>query len=127
MARLTLRLDFGPGAAVGHGKIRLLEGVRDLGSIAAAGRSMGMSYRRAWLLIEAFNTIFDEPVIATRHGGAAGGGAELTPFGHRLIAQYRLMEKKASIAVAADLAALEAATRKSAQSDGASSPPVLPK
>jgi molybdate transport system regulatory protein len=52
MARLTLRLDFGPGQAIGHGKIRLLEAVRDHGSISAAGRSMGMSYRRAWLLID---------------------------------------------------------------------------
>jgi molybdate transport system regulatory protein len=115
MARLTLRLDFGPGAAIGHGKIRLLEAVRDLGSIAAAGRSMTMSYRRAWLLLEALNTIFDEPVIATRHGGACGGGASLTPFGHRVIAQYRAMEAKASHAVAADLAQLEAATRKGAE------------
>ena len=80
MARLTLRLDFGPGQAVGHGKIRLLEAVREFGSIAAAGRSMGMSYRRAWLLIDELNTLFAKPVIATKHGGQHGGGAELTPL-----------------------------------------------
>jgi molybdate transport system regulatory protein len=62
MARLTLRLDFGPGRAIGHGKIRLLEAVRENGSISAAGRSMGMSYRRAWLLIDELNHIFEEPV-----------------------------------------------------------------
>ena len=85
MARLTLRLDFGPGQAVGHGKIRLLEAVRERGSIAAAGRSMGMSYRRAWLLVDTLNALFAEPVIATKHGGQGGGGAELTEFGRRVI------------------------------------------
>ena len=100
MARLTLRLDFGPGRAIGHGKIRLLEAVRDYGSISAAGRSMGMSYRRAWLLIDELNGLFDEPVIETKHGGPGGGGAELTPFGHRVVQQYRSIETKAHIAVA---------------------------
>jgi len=70
MARLTLRLDFGPGQAIGHGKIRLLEAVRDYGSISAAGRSMEMSYRRAWLLIDELNELFEGPVIETKHGGA---------------------------------------------------------
>jgi molybdate transport system regulatory protein len=84
MARLTLRLDFGPGRAIGHGKIRLLEAVRDHGSISAAGRSMGMSYRRAWLLVDALNRLFKAPVVETKHGGSAGGGAELTPFGHHV-------------------------------------------
>jgi molybdate transport system regulatory protein len=111
MARLTLRLDFGPGQAVGHGKIRLLEAVRDHGSIAAAGRSMGMSYRRAWLLIDALNAMFDEPVIATKHGGQKGGGAELTPFGCRVVEQYHAIETKAHAAVAAELDSLAAAAR----------------
>src|SRR6202040_1718255 len=109
MARLTLRLDFGPGRAIGHGKIRLLEAVRDYGSISAAGRSMGGSYRRAWLLIGELNGLFDEPVIETKHGGPGGGGAELTPFGHRVVQQYRSIETKAHIAVADDLGALAAA------------------
>lgn len=112
MARLTLRLDFAPGQAIGHGKIRLLEAVRDHGSISAAGRSMGMSYRRAWLLIDALNALFEEPVVATKHGGQGGGGAGLTPFGYRVIQQYRSIEAKAHAAVAADLAALAAATTK---------------
>jgi molybdate transport system regulatory protein len=89
MARLTLRLDFGPGRAIGHGKIRLLEAVRDYGSISAAGRSMGMSYRRAWLLIDELNHIFEEPVIDAKHGGSCGGGADLTPFGLRVVERYR--------------------------------------
>lgn len=111
MARLTLRLDFAPGQAIGHGKIRLLEAVRDHGSISAAGRAMGMSYRRAWLLVDALNALFEEPVIETKHGGQGGGGAGLTPFGHRVIAQYHAIEAKAHAAIAADLAALAAATR----------------
>ena len=114
MARLTLRLDFGPGQAVGHGKIQLLEAVRDHGSISAAGRSMGMSYRRAWLLVDALNALFEQPVIATKHGGQGGGGAELTPFGGRVVQQYHAIERKAQAAVAADLAFLAAATTKPA-------------
>ena len=113
MARLTLRLDFGPGRAIGHGKIRLLEAVRDHGSISAAGRSMGMSYRRAWLLVDALNRLFENPVVETKHGGSAGGGAELTPFGHQVVQHYRTIEVKAHVAVAGELSALAAATARS--------------
>jgi molybdate transport system regulatory protein len=113
MARLTLRLDFGPGQAIGHGKIRLLEALRDLGSISAAGRSMGMSYRRAWLLVDELNRLFERPVVETKHGGPAGGGAQLTPFGHEVVQQYRRIEVKAHEAVAGELAALAAATARS--------------
>src|SRR5262249_6755465 len=108
MVRLTLRLDFGPDQAIGHGKIRLLEAVRDHGSISAAGRAMGMSYRRAWLLVDELNTMFELPVIQTKHGGMTGGGAELTPLGHRLIENYRVMEAKAQAVVNAELAELAA-------------------
>ena len=113
MARLTLRLDFGPGQAIGHGKMRLLEAVRDHGSISAAGRSMGMSYRRAWLLVDALNRLFETPVVETKHGGLAGGGAELTPFGHQVVQHYRTIEVKAHVAVAGELSALAAATARS--------------
>ena len=112
MVKLTLRLDFGPGQAIGHGKIRLLEAVRDEGSISAAGRSMDMSYRGAWLLIDALNALFDAPVIETKHGGPGGGGAQLTPLGHRVVQEYRSMESKAHAAVASDLAALAEVTVK---------------
>jgi molybdate transport system regulatory protein len=113
MARLTLRLDFGPGRAIGHGKIRLLEAVRDHGSISAAGRSMGMSYRRAWLLVDALNKLFETPVVETKHGGSAGGGAELTPFGHQVVQRYRSIEAKAHKAAANELTALAAVTVRS--------------
>jgi molybdate transport system regulatory protein len=114
MARLTLRLDFGPGRAIGHGKIQLLEAVRDHGSISAAGRSMSMSYRRAWLLVDELNRLFETPVVETKHGGSAGGGAGLTPFGHKVVQQYRTIEAKAHAAVADELAALAAATARPA-------------
>jgi len=112
MARLTLRLDFGPGQAIGHGKVRLLEAVRDFGSISAAGRSMGMSYRRAWLLVDALNRLFETPVVETKHGGSAGGGAELTSFGHQVVQQYRTIEAKAHAAAVRELTALAAATTR---------------
>lgn len=113
MSRLTLRLDFGHGRSIGHGKVQLLEAVRDHGSISAAGRSMRMSYRRAWLLIDELNRLFETPVVATKHGGSAGGGAELTPFGHRVVAHYRSIECKADEAASAELATLAAAIMQS--------------
>ena len=109
MAKLTFRIEFGAAGAVGPGKIRLLERVRETGSIAAAGRSMDMSYRRAWLLIDALNRTFRQPVVATKMGGRAGGGAELTPFGAELVAHYRAMEAEAQSALHPHLAALDAA------------------
>jgi molybdate transport system regulatory protein len=70
---------------------------------------MGMSYRRAWLLVDALNHLFDEPVVETKHGGPAGGGADLTPLGHRLVHHYRAIEAKAHAAGAVELAELVAA------------------
>lgn len=108
-ARLMLRLDFGPESRIGPGKIRLLELVRETGSISAAGRAMDMSYRRAWLLVDSLNTTFGQPVVQTKLGGKGGGGASLTAFGEDLVSRYRGMEKKAQKAIAGDLAALDAA------------------
>jgi molybdate transport system regulatory protein len=88
----------------------LLEAVRDYGSISAAGRSMGMSYRRAWLPIDELNHIFEEPVIDAKRGGSGGAGAELAAFGHRIVERYRSIEAKAHAAAAADLDARAAAT-----------------
>src|SRR5262245_62503633 len=81
MAKLTVRVDLKPGAAVGPGKIRLLELIGESGSISAAGRSMGMSYRRAWTLVAGINRLFREPAVETQLGGTRGGGAALTRFG----------------------------------------------
>jgi len=112
MATLSLRIDFDGTDSVGPGKIRLLELLRETGSIAAAGRAMDMSYRRAWLLIDALNRSFREPVVATKLGGNGGGGAQLTRFGEELIAHYRDMETAAHAALRPHLSALDHAAAK---------------
>jgi len=100
---LTLRI-LGKGApAMGPGKAELVERIGESGSISAAARAMGMSYRRAWQLVEALNKDYRERVIATAAGGTRGGGARVTPFGARVLAEYRAMEDKASAAIAREL------------------------
>ena len=106
--RMTLRLDFDNGARLGPGKMELLARIAEQGSIRAAGAAMGMSYRRAWLLADEINRMFSAPSVSTRHGGKAGGGAGLTPFGDALLARCRAMEEKAKAALAEDLQALAA-------------------
>src|SRR6266568_1164860 len=83
--KLTLRVDLGSGRALGPGKIRLLEAIEKTGSISQAGRKLGMSYRRAWLLVDDMNNCFHDPVIEAQPGGAHGGGATLTRFGQQLV------------------------------------------
>ena len=100
---LTLRV-LGKGTpAMGPGKAELVERIAKTGSISAAARAMGMSYRRAWQLAEALNETYRQPVIVTAVGGERGGGARVTAFGLRLVRLYRAMEDKASAAIAADL------------------------
>ena len=108
MAGLSLRIEIDPNGRIGPGKIALLERVDEHGSIAAAGRSLGMSYKRAWALIDEMNQCFGKPVVATQMGGRDGGGSALTPFGRDLIAHYRAIETKAHKAVALHLEALQA-------------------
>ena len=109
--RLTVRVDFGSDRALGPGKIRLLEAIGKAGSISQAGRSLDMSYRRAWLLVDDLNHCFREPVVTTQPGGAQGGGAALTPFGLDLIAKYRSIETQAMAATRLQLHALEVSLR----------------
>ena len=99
----VLRIDFPEKARLGRGKIQLLEHIRDTGSISAAGRAMDMSYRRAWQLVDALNSMFSEPSVISQRGGKQGGGAVLTPFGEDLIRCFRQMEQKLAIALADDL------------------------
>jgi molybdate transport system regulatory protein len=100
---LTLRVLAKGTPAMGPGKAELVASIAQTGSISAAARAMGMSYRRAWQLVEALNAAYREPVVTTAIGGTRGGGARVTPFGQRLLALYRGMEEKASAAIAADL------------------------
>jgi molybdate transport system regulatory protein len=106
MVRLTLRIEFDNERAIGPGKARLLELIEKHRSIAAAGRAMGMSYRRAWLLVDDLNHCFDEPVVQAQHGGRDGGGAALTAFGRTLVEHYRAIERDAERATNKRLAAL---------------------
>ena len=114
--RLTVRIDFGSERALGPGKIRLLEAVGRTGSISQAGRSLDMSYRRAWLLVDDMNRCFREPVVTTQLGGKRGGGAALTRFGDSLVAHYRGIEREAHAATAKRLRQLEAALQPPAKS-----------
>jgi molybdate transport system regulatory protein len=109
--RLTLRVDFGSRRSIGPGKIRLLEEIGRGGSISQAGRSLGMSYRRAWLLIDDLNRSFRHAVVRAKSGGAQGGGAALTEFGSRLVRDYRNIETAAASAAKTPLRRLEGALR----------------
>jgi molybdate transport system regulatory protein len=95
-ARLSLRLDFDTGHRLGPGKVALMEAIERTGSIAAAGREFGMAYRRAWLLTDDLNRIFDAPLIEARGGGRNGGGAQLTRLGTEVVRLYRAAEAKAA-------------------------------
>lgn len=86
---VRFRVDFGRKGAIGPGKIALLEHIGTGGSLSQAARELGMSYRRAWQLLESLNSSFRERVVLTAKGGRGGGGAHLTPFGRLLIRVYR--------------------------------------
>ena len=108
---LTLRVLRGRKPAIGPGKAELVERIAQTGSISAAARAMGMSYRRAWQLVEGLNKASREPVVLTAVGGKRGGGAAVTPFGLRLVRLFRAMEGRASRSIAADLKRFEALLR----------------
>lgn len=105
-AQFRLRIRHAGEIVIGPGKIDLLEAIGSAGSIAAAARALGMSYRRAWLLIDEMNRGLREPVIEARTGGAQGGGALLTATAHDIIGRYRAIEQLAQQAAADELAAL---------------------
>lgn len=111
LPRLRLRVVFGGGAMLGPGKADLLELIAETGSIAEAGRRMGMSYKRAWTLVETLNAAFQEPLVQSTRGGARGGGARLTGAGEAVLATYRRLETRAAEAGAGEVAALHAMLR----------------
>jgi len=109
--RLRLRILRDGQVAIGPGKVALLEAIRDSGSISAAARHLGMSYRRAWLLIDELNGALIHPATASDTGGKQGGGSSLTAVGAEIIAQYRSVEHKALEVCADELSRLEALIR----------------
>jgi molybdate transport system regulatory protein len=104
--QFRMRIYRDDSIAIGPGKVALLEAVAETGSISAAARQMGMSYRRAWVLIDEMNRALAAPAVNTAAGGAHGGGTALTGVGRELITRYRAVENAARVAAADDLAAL---------------------
>jgi len=100
-----IRIMFRKAIAMGPGKADLLRAIEDSGSISAAARDLGMSYRRAWLLVDTMNQCFKSPVVATLTGGQRGGGARVTELGREVLERYVAMEAKAAESVRKELAA----------------------
>ena len=101
-----LRITRGDDIAVGPGKIDLLVAIARTGSITSAAKELGMSYRRAWLLVDTMNRCFKSPVVDTEAGGSRGGGTALTPLGVDVVRRYRRIECAAAKAGAADIRAV---------------------
>lgn len=113
MAQLRVTLYVGSGRhKIGPGKIRLLEQIRDQGSISRAARAMKMAYRHAWEMVDDLNACFDEPVLTTSAGGRAGGGAALTEWGHELISRFHALEAAAMEATRSELRSLARREKK---------------
>jgi molybdate transport system regulatory protein len=115
---LRLRVMLGPHIAIGPGKADLLEAIERHGSITAAGRALGMSYRRTWALVDTMNRCFRKPVVDTATGGAGGGGASLTEFGREALRQYRRMESRATGVIEAEMKSFRALIRNEPHSGG---------
>jgi len=99
-----LRVMFGTEIAIGPGKAELLAAIAETGSISASAKRLGMSYRRAWLLVDTMNRCFREPVVASATGGSGGGGADVTPFGRRVLERFDAMQRRVDRALDPELA-----------------------
>jgi molybdate transport system regulatory protein len=104
--RLRVRLVLGRSIAIGPGKADLLAAIAETGSISAAGRSMAMSYKKAWYLIDTMNRCFRKPLVVASKGGSSRGGAQLTSMGQKVLELYRSIENQAAKAAARDLEAI---------------------
>lgn len=109
--RLSIRIDLAGGARIGPGKIAVLEEIARSGSISAAGRTLHISYRRTWELVEELNTALGTPVVKTAAGGSRGGGASLTELGEAVISHYRAIETECTAAARKHLTALQRAAK----------------
>lgn len=103
-ARPQIRIMLRKAIAMGPGKAELLRAIEETGSISAAARTLGMSYRRAWLLVDTMNQCFKSPVVETLTGGQKGGGARVSELGHEVLRRYLEMEAKAAASVQKELA-----------------------
>jgi molybdate transport system regulatory protein len=112
MSHAQLRILLGSAIAMGPGKADLLAAIEREGSISAAARAMGMSYRRAWLLADTMNQSFRQALVEAAPGGRRGGGARLTPFGRNVLVRYRRMEAKAQGALRRDMTAFRKLLRR---------------
>ena len=111
--QIRARLLHGTDIALGPGKADLLDAIAATGSISAAARRLGMSYRRAWLLVDVMNRCFRAPLVETITGGNHGGGARLTPAGELALGHYRRLQARLETAAAAECRALRALLKKS--------------
>lgn len=93
---VRLRILSGSATAMGPGKADLLDAIGETGSISAAARQMGMSYRRAWLLVDTMNSCFVEPLVLKEKGGLDGGGAALSTTGKRVLRKFRQLSESVS-------------------------------
>jgi len=100
------RARHGAALAIGPGKVALLEAIAHTGSISAAAKTLGMSYRRAWILVDETNRCLVRPAVRTASGGTRGGGTALTPTGNELVRRYRRLERRAEAAAERELASL---------------------
>jgi molybdate transport system regulatory protein len=91
---VRLRILSGSSIAIGPGKADLLDAIAETGSISAAARRMGMSYRRAWLLVQTMNDCFKRPLVEAVKGGKEGGGARLTDLGDQVLTRYRRLARE---------------------------------
>lgn len=107
ITRLRIRLYFPNGFMFGPGKADLLALISETGSISAAGRRLGMSYKRAWGLVDTMNSMFAEPLVESSRGGASHGGATVTAAGARVLSHYRDLEANTRSSSAAEIAGLE--------------------
>jgi molybdate transport system regulatory protein len=121
---IRLRIDLSPDSALGPGKIALLERIEATGSLSQAARELGMSYRRAWLLLDDVNRMFTDPATTASVGGSGGGGAQLTDLGRAIVKAYREIEDAAEKAASARIAWLESCRRKSARRGATGRRPV---
>jgi molybdate transport system regulatory protein len=90
----VLQLRKGPASRVGPDRIRLLTSIQAHGSITAAAKAVGLSYKGAWDAVQALNNLFERPLVAAQTGGRQGGAAQVTPAGEAVLAAYATVEDR---------------------------------